>query len=118
MGKQRCYTFAGPLQVSLQAAGGADVLRAAKSSSWTAGGAREFQDAVLVVVTAAARHRAARHLSACRFTTETCVIAWGAGVESEVTQQMVDDVNHQSSSVTHHLYIPNRWTCLQVGMLS
>lgn len=70
-----CCTFAGPLQVSLQAAGGADVLGAAKASSWTAGGAGEFQDAVLVVVAAAAGHRAARHLPACRFTAETGMIA-------------------------------------------
>lgn len=124
MEKQLCQTFACPLHVSLQAAGGAGVLRAAKSTSRTAGGAGEFQNAVLVVVTAAARHGAARHLSACRFTAKTSMIAWRAGVggraESEVVQgpnnqQVVDNVNCQCSRVTHHFYIPNRWTCLQVG---
>lgn len=116
MEKQRCCTFAGSLQVSLQTAGGAGVLRAAKSSSWTAGGAWEFQDAVLVVVTAAAGHRAARHLPACRFTAETSMIAWEAGeqrAESQLVQgpndqQMVNDRNRQSSRVAHHFYIPNR----------
>lgn len=117
MEKQLCLTFAGSLQVSLQTAGGAGVLRAAKSSSCTAGGAREFQDAVFMVVTAAAGHGAARHLPACRFTAETSMIAWEAGVggraESEVfqgpnIQQMVGDGNCQSSGVAHHFYIPNR----------
>lgn len=82
-GNQRCCntikqfcTFAGSLQVSLQAAGGADVLGAAKSSSWATGGAGEFQDTVLMVVTPATGHRAACHLSACWFAAETSVIAW------------------------------------------
>lgn len=89
------------------------MLRAAKPSSWTAGGAREFQNTVFVVVTAAAGHGAARHLPACRFTAETNMIAWGAGAESEVglgpnNQQMVGDRNRRSSRVAHHFYIPNR----------
>lgn len=69
------FTFTGSLRVSLQAAGRADVLGAAKPSSRTAGGAWEFPNAVLVVVTAASGHRAARHFPAGGFTAETGMIA-------------------------------------------
>lgn len=55
------------------------MLGAAKPSSWTAGGAGEFQDAVLMVVAAAAGHGAARHLPLRSFTAETSMIAWGGG---------------------------------------
>lgn len=69
------FTFTGSLQVSLQAAGRADVLGAAKSSSWTAGGTWEFTDTVLVVVTTTSGHRAASHLPAHCFTAKTRMIA-------------------------------------------
>lgn len=49
--KAQYFTFTGSLQVSFQAAGKADVLGAAKSSSWTAGGAQEFSDTIFMVVT-------------------------------------------------------------------
>lgn len=94
-GKAAAFTFAGSLQVSLQTAGGAGVLRAAESSSWAAGGARELQDAVLVVVTAAARHGAARHLPAGRFAAETSVIAWEAGAGGRAERQGLPGLNHQ-----------------------
>lgn len=73
--KQSCFTFTGSLQVSLQAAGRAAVLRAAEASARTAGGAWEFTDTILVVVTTTSRHRAARHLPARRFTAKTRMIA-------------------------------------------
>lgn len=72
----KTFTFTCSLQISLQAAGRTDVLGAAKSSAWTAGGAQQFPDTVLMVITTASRHRAARHFPTCRFTAETGMIAW------------------------------------------
>lgn len=72
----KTFTFTCSLQISLQAAGRTDVLGAAKSSAWTAGGAQEFPDTVLMVITTASRHRTARHFLTCRFTAETGMIAW------------------------------------------
>lgn len=72
----KTFTFTCSLQISLQAAGRTDVLGAAKSSAWTAGGAQEFPDAVLMVITTASRHRTARHFPTRRFTAETGMIAW------------------------------------------
>ena len=69
------FTFTRPLQVSLQAAGRAAVLRAAEAPFRADGGAREFTHTILVVVTTAARHGAARHLLARRFTAKTRMIA-------------------------------------------
>ena len=73
---RRSFTFTSSLHVSLQAAGRAAVLWAAEASARTAGGAREFTDTILVVVTTASQHRAARHLLAGWFTAETRMIAW------------------------------------------
>lgn len=52
------------------------MLGAAKSSSWTAGGAREFLNTILMVVATASGYGAARHLTAHRFTAKTRMIAW------------------------------------------
>lgn len=72
----KTFTFTGSLQISLQAAGRTDVLRAAKSPSWTAGGTQEFPDTILMVITTTSRHRTARHFTPRCFAAETGVIAW------------------------------------------
>lgn len=72
----KTFTFTCSLQISLQAAGRTDVLGAAKSSAWTAGGAQEFADTVLMVITTASRNRTARHFPTGRLTAETGMIAW------------------------------------------
>lgn len=72
----KTFTFTGSLQISLQATGRTDVLGAAKSSSWTAGGAQVFPHTILMVKTTAAWHRTTRHFSTRCFTAKTGMTAW------------------------------------------
>ena len=73
---KRCVsTFAGFLQVSLQATGEAGVLRAAESSPCDAGGAGECTHTLLVVEAAASWHGAAGHFLSRHFTAKARMIA-------------------------------------------
>ena len=72
---KRCLsTFAGFLQVSLQATGEAGVLRAAESPPRDGGGAGEFPHTLLVVEAAASRHGAAGHFLSRHLTAKARMI--------------------------------------------
>lgn len=93
------------------------MLRAAEASARIAGGAREFTDTILVVVTATSRHRAACHLPSCCFTAETWMIAWKKDDRESliVKSKKALDIRHSEAVAVRSPFLHSRQVNLPSG---